>query len=352
MASSLKGKIPATQARDWRYWIDYEEGNTLQMQMQLSVLRCTFYLTPERRVDSIPSEHMQGLTFIENMEEPTSVPWTGYYAPYKMAWIAVANGYGVWFEIGRVHGWFMAIRPARQSLHLSNWPADGINMKLLTETGEPIPASRAPSQQPETYVDEPHTSIEPLSSLMQWGRGGGGWHPQGTGDDPAGIDDLNQDEPSKSKSKWLEGVTPTKFNGNQSKSPSFLSEFKRFMRMNHDANIAKDPFKKCNYFLSLMEGPDTEGWVMMQDDWLKEVIEDKSNIPWQMDEWQIMEQEFKKAFVDYAEHEKANDELRKLRMKDGNIDAYIARFTQLAHWGGHNADEPELLWLFIQGVTY
>lgn len=55
------------------------------MQMQLSVLRCTFYLTPERRVDSIPSEHMQGLTFIENMEEPTSVPWTGYYAPYKMA---------------------------------------------------------------------------------------------------------------------------------------------------------------------------------------------------------------------------------------------------------------------------
>ena len=76
---------------------------------------------------------------------------------------------------------------------------------------------------------------------------------------------------------------------------SFLSKFIRFMRMNHNADIAKDPFKKCNYFLSLMEGPDMEGWAIMQDDWLKEVIEDKFNPPWQMDEWQIMEQEFKKA---------------------------------------------------------
>jgi hypothetical protein len=38
----------------------------------------------------------------------------------------------------------------------------------------------------------------------------------------------------------------------------------------------------------------------------------------------VMEAEFKKAFIDYAEHERANDELRKLRMKDGNVDAYIA----------------------------
>jgi hypothetical protein len=67
------------------------------------------------------------------------------------------------------------------------------------------------------------------------------------------------------------------------------------------------------------------------DNWLEAVTVNYTILPWRMDEWQVMEQEFKKAFVDYAESKKANDELRKLKMKDGNIDTYIARFTQLVH---------------------
>src|SRR6266699_6994384 len=69
-----------------------------------------------------------------------------------------------------------------------------------------------------------------------------------------------------------------------------------------------------------------------------------------MNKWHVMKREFKKAFVDYARHEKANDELQKLKMKDGNIDAYIARFTQLAHQGGHNVNEPTILTMFLQGL--
>ena len=37
-------------------------------------------------------------------------------------------------------------------------------------------------------------------------------------------------------------------------------------------------------------------------------------------------------------------------MKDGNIDAYIAHFTQLAHQGGHNVNEPTILTMFSQGL--
>ena len=122
------------------------------------------------------------------------------------------------------------------------------------------------------------------------------------------------------------------------------------MHMNRDAEIARDPFKKCNYFLSLFEGTDTEGWVELQDKWLEDVMEDSSLLPWQMNKWQVMEKEFKKAFMDYARHEKANDELHKLKMKDGNIDAYITRFTQLAHQGGHNINEPTILTMFSQGL--
>ncbi len=176
-----------------------------------------------------------------------------------------------------------------------------------------------------------------------------GRQPRGMGDDPFTIDNLEEEEEvPKKKNRQLEGVTPTKFIRDWSKTMPFLAEFKRFMQMNRDTDIAHDPFKKCNYFLSLFEGMDTEGWVKMQDKWLEDIMKDSSLLPWQMNEWQVMEREFKKAFIDYARHEKANDELRKLKMKDSNIDGYITHFTQLTHQGGHNINEPTILTMFSQ----
>jgi hypothetical protein len=67
------------------------------------------------------------------------------------------------------------------------------------------------------------------------------------------------------------------------------------------------------------------------DDWLDKVEVNRSEIPTSMNEWQYVEQQFKKSFVDYAKHEHANKELSELKMKDGNVNHYIARFRQLAH---------------------
>jgi hypothetical protein len=50
----------------------------------------------------------------------------------------------------------------------------------------------------------------------------------------------------------------------------FLSNFKRFMTMNQGTAIARDLFKKCAYFLSLVEGDAMKGWVMAQNEWLEE----------------------------------------------------------------------------------
>jgi hypothetical protein len=69
-----------------------------------------------------------------------SVPWAGYYANYQTAQLAVSNTFGVWFEIQRVAGGWEAIRPARLSLQLKNWPMTGINMMMLKAIGEPIEA--------------------------------------------------------------------------------------------------------------------------------------------------------------------------------------------------------------------
>jgi hypothetical protein len=134
------------------------------------------------------------------------------------------------------------------------------------------------TNQPDDQDDHPEQPTVPQSSQTQQGRGGGG-RPHGTGDDPVGIRDLDDDNDHVGKPQRLEGVIPTKFDGNRSKTMSFLAEFKRFMRINRDADIAKNPFLKSNYFLAFFTGPDTKGWVERQDNWLASVDKDPTIIP-------------------------------------------------------------------------
>jgi hypothetical protein len=122
------------------------------------------------------------------------------------------------------------------------------------------------------------------------------------------------------------------------------------MLMNHRATIAQDPYMKSAFFLSLMDGPKVEGWTQCTYDWLDQVEADPSQLPFKMSAWQALEADFKRSFVDYAEHECAQDELRKLKMKDSNVDEYIAAFQLLGHRAGMNLDNPSALRLFARGL--
>jgi hypothetical protein len=122
------------------------------------------------------------------------------------------------------------------------------------------------------------------------------------------------------------------------------------MMMNRDAYIAKDPYKKSSYFLSLVDGPNVDGWTQQQIKWLKRVEDDPTLLPWRMNAWEVLEQEFHKAFIDYAEHERARDQLKKLRMKGGDVDGYIAEFQDLTNRTGSNIDDGYSLELFSKGL--
>lgn len=63
-----------------------------------------------------------------------------------------------------------------------------------------------------------------------------------------------------------------------------------------------------------------------------------------------MEKEFKKAFINYAKYKCATKEFKELKIKNGNINQYVARFRQLAMQGGHNVDRPQILQMFAQGL--
>jgi hypothetical protein len=232
---------------------------------------------------------------------------------------------------------------------------DGINIWELIASGEPLPESQAPSRAPSHASihtvperDEPMRIPAGRSTKTEWQPL---CRPRGTGDDPFGIDDLDSESSyDKDTNIHLEGIPSNKFEGDRVKTLPFLTQFKQFMLMNHWATNAQDPYMKAAFFLSLMDGPKVEGWTQHTYDWLDQVEADPSLLPFRMNAWQALETDFKKSFVNYAEHKHTQDELRKLKMKDSNVDEYVAAFQLLGHRAGMNLDDPSALWLFARGL--
>ena len=94
-----------------------------------------------------------------------------------------------------------------------------------------------------------------------------------------------------------------------------------------------------------------EGWVERSYNWLNKAKQNPDNVlPFGTTAWEVLEQDFCQAFIDYAEHERAQDKIQKLCMKDENIDEYIAMFEHLGHHTGMDLDDPMALQLFARGL--
>jgi len=63
-----------------------------------------------------------------------------------------------------------------------------------------------------------------------------------------------------------------------------------------------------------------------------------------------MEAKFKMSFTDYAERERAQDQLGKLKMTGDNLDEYLAAFETLGSRAELNPDNPSNLRTFAQGL--
>jgi hypothetical protein len=130
----------------------------------------------------------------------------------------------------------------------------------------------------------------------------------------------------------------------------FLVAFKRFMIMNRDSAIARDPYKKCAYFMGHIRGQKTRGWVQRNYDWL-DIVEDDPEELYGRSPWAVLEEDFKRSFVDYAQQEKAQDKLQKLKMTGGNIDKYISEFQMLGHQAHMDLNDPAAMRLFARGLS-
>jgi len=122
------------------------------------------------------------------------------------------------------------------------------------------------------------------------------------------------------------------------------------MLMNYKANIAKDPIMTSIYFLLLLEGLKCEGWVDSADKWLCQVVNDLSMISHRSNIRQELKKKFKDTFSNYAKHERAQDKMKKLKMKNDNLDKYLAAFKTLGQCTELDLNNPSNLQTFALGL--
>jgi hypothetical protein len=334
-------------------------GPTELTKSALGALRCPFRLSPETEND-IPSKYTGQLAFLKAGEHNT--PWTGYYGNHNGHKLAIINYTGAWFEIWQRKDYWEAYRLTRTSLGLKDWPLNGIQMRELVYSGDlgnrTLVVSQAPtplSVHDDTDDDNPMPPAparrsEPSTACAACPpqSGGGG---DGDGDNFSTLV-ANATRGLVPQYGRMVGTPPPVFTGDRSKMLLFLTKFKRFMIMNQDTKIAHDPWMKCAYFLGLIEGAQVEGWTMCMHAWLEEVEADPSTLPYRTSVWQALEQEFLKAFVDYTESERAQKKLSELRMKDGDVDQYIADFEYNVFRARTHPNNPYNLRQFALGLPH
>ena len=224
---------------------------------------------------------------------------------------------------------------------------------LATAAQEGLERVPTPHDDPSSDEEEELEDKEPFGSFKVWSLHTAHskpphW-PWGTGDDPFTFGDL-PDKDKDDKGYCLEGIHPDKYNGDWYQMTRFLNTFNQFMLINYKADIAKDPIMQSIYFLSLLEGPKCKGWVDIADKWLQQVADDPSIISCRTNIWCKLEKKFKESFSDYAECERAQDKLKRLKMKGDNLDKYLAAFETLGQCAELDPNDPSNLQTFALGL--
>jgi len=233
-----KGKTPEGLGipTDWR--LRYIEPPTEEFLNSLTLP----FLTILEPKDTVPAEFCQNVKHLITGTE--GAPITGYYTLYHgqggTAKVLVSNVYGVWFEARQRGDKFECFRLARDVLDLKNLPLPGLSYNKLMTTSLPFEPSRAPTPAPKDTPAPPHSGpasrdadpvddremppsradvssddeeeeieIAPFGSFKvrssqtaceppRWPR-----RPRGTGDDPAGLFDLDSQSTSLERLRSL-----------------------------------------------------------------------------------------------------------------------------------------------------
>jgi Retrotransposon gag protein len=127
-----------------------------------------------------------------------------------------------------------------------------------------------------------------------------------------------------------------------------MQEVKAYLRLNQDVPGFNSPMKKVAFVLTYIKGPDITGWARDVGEVLDDLQMPQDNIPIL---WTQFCEEFEQQYMDSSRAEQARDELKKLEMKNDNVDAYVAKFEELARNANYNTGHAATVRIFMEGLN-
>jgi hypothetical protein len=110
-------------------------------------------------------------------------------------------------------------------------------------------------------------------------------------------------------------------------------------------------FSRSMLFLTYMQGPHVNEWVLQQHRWLVNEVTHGGVHPDDQTLWNTIERAFKRNFADTLEQENAQAILKKgIKMVGEDLDGYIAKFELLARQARYHVDNAQTLDIFTQGL--
>ncbi len=147
----------------------------------------------------------------------------------------------------------------------------------------------------------------------------------------------------------LLGSLPKPFDGNRDIAKEFMHSYKRWWRLNDEKVAFKVPYKRVALCISYIHGKKVKDWANEQ----QEAMDQKLTHGYiRLDEelWKDFTKSFKDTFTDITTGVKVENELQSLRMKDGDIDTYIATFKKLLREASYTENEQGTLKMFKLGL--
>jgi hypothetical protein len=122
------------------------------------------------------------------------------------------------------------------------------------------------------------------------------------------------------------GNKPENFYRDRAKANMFIEDVKAYLRLNEDVAGYSSPKNKITFTLICMKGDEVSEWTWAMGEML-DTLSHNQNVPLL---WDFFLQEFEVQYLDTAKGDRARAEITKLKLKDNDIDMYIAKFEELA----------------------
>jgi len=144
------------------------------------------------------------------------------------------------------------------------------------------------------------------------------------------------------------GTLPHTFSGDRTQVEQFMEEVRTYLCLNNDVAGFDSPIKQVYFTLSCMKGDDVAGWVRDVGEVVEQLDPINDNIT---EVWNHFVVEFTNQYMNSAREDRAQAKLETLKMKDGLIDEYIAKFEELCRQAGYVLNSPNATRLFLQGLS-